>query len=301
MSLGWLQSFFRAPIAGRTLLRFPWLSTWRAALDCRKWKYSCFCMSVSSQHTMEMSFGGRCLDSRSLVLLNMNSLTILLSSSDRSLPSSFTASGASGSRPCKIGFSNFLRNCEAVPNTPGLVKFTMAKNSSRLFCMGVPESSTLRRHCSEFSDLFVAVWSFLRRWASSQISRSQASGFVNFSQWIRKVSYDKISTSYTLRGPRKVLMDMITSSRLASLSGKHLTLFLSHFSSSAAQLFTRLVGQTMTALFTTGRPPSEGDPCLSSVHSRVMPWRVLPSPMSSARMQPRPSNPRSPVTHSNMN
>mmetsp|Transcript_5290 Transcript_5290/g.15917 ORF Transcript_5290/g.15917 Transcript_5290/m.15917 type:complete len:209 (-) Transcript_5290:795-1421(-) len=57
----------------------------------------------------------------------------------------------------------------------------------------------------------------------------------------------------------------------------------------------------MTALFTTGFPPSSSEPCFSSVQSKVRPWRVFPNPMSSARMHPLPSKSLRPQTHSNMN
>eukprot|EP00955_Chlamydomonas_euryale_P058387 357052-Chlamydomonas_euryale.AAC.1 len=55
------------------------------------------------------------------------------------------------------------------------------------------------------------------------------------------------------------------------------------------------------ARFASGRPPSASSPAVSSVHSSAMPCSVLPSPMSSARMQPQPPDPRCPVTQSNMN
>lgn len=66
----------------------------------------------------------------------------------------------------------------------------------------------------------------------------------------------------------------------------HLHLPLSHLPHSLSQLLTKLVGQTMMTLLAMGLPPSAVDPCCSSVHMRVMPCRVLPRPMSSAKMQP---------------
>jgi hypothetical protein len=60
----------------------------------------------------------------------------------------------------------------------------------------------------------------------------------------------------------------------------------SHFWHSESQLPTREVGHTMMMCLATGLPPNSGCPELSSVHSSAMPCSVLPSPMSSARMQP---------------
>ena len=46
----------------------------------------------------------------------------------------------------------------------------------------------------------------------------------------------------------------------------------------AHQLLTRLVGHTMMTRLAIGVPPSFSCPLLSSVHSSVIPWSVLPSP-----------------------
>mmetsp|Transcript_10023 Transcript_10023/g.30529 ORF Transcript_10023/g.30529 Transcript_10023/m.30529 type:complete len:320 (-) Transcript_10023:213-1172(-) len=108
-------------------------------------------------------------------------------------------------------------------------------------------------------------------------------------------------TSYGLLGERNWSICMMTSSALDSARAHTLTFPLSHLSHSESQLPTSDVGHTMTALFTTGFPPSSSEPCLRSVHSRVRPWRVFPRPMSSARMQPLPSKSLRPHTHSNMN
>ena len=91
----------------------------------------------------------------------------------------------------------------------------------------------------------------------------------------------------------------MTSARLASHMGIVRTFPLSHLMHSSSQLLTSEVGQTMRALLAMG--PSPVMPCLSRVQRSVIPWRVLPRPMSSARMHPLPSNPRRPMTHSNMN
>lgn len=63
--------------------------------------------------------------------------------------------------------------------------------------MGVPLSSTRRLHASPPSARLVSVASFLRRCASSQMSRSHAPGTVKRSAWMRKASYDRMSTCST--------------------------------------------------------------------------------------------------------
>eukprot|EP00878_Enallax_costatus_P043812 GHUV01051896.1.p1 GENE.GHUV01051896.1~~GHUV01051896.1.p1 ORF type:complete len:142 (-),score=17.91 GHUV01051896.1:25-450(-) len=60
----------------------------------------------------------------------------------------------------------------------------------------------------------------------------------------------------------------------------------SHLPHSLSQLLTKLVGHTMMARLAMGLPPSAGEPCCRRVHIRVIPWRVLPRPMSSAKIQP---------------
>lgn len=65
-----------------------------------------------------------------------------------------------------------------------------------------------------------------------------------------------------------------------------LTATLSHFWISLSQLLTRLVGQQIMTRLATGSPPSSSWPDVSSVHIRVMLCRVLPSPISSARIAP---------------
>ena len=92
----------------------------------------------------------------------------------------------------------------------------------------------------------------------------------------------------------------MTSARFASQMGIVRTFPLSHLIHSSSQFATSEVGQTMSARLATG-PPSRVMPCLSKVQRSVMPCKVLPRPMSSARMHPCPSNPRSPMTHSNTN
>ena len=47
--------------------------------------------------------------------------------------------------------------------------------------------------------------------------------------------------------------------------------------------------------------PSRVMPWRRSVQRSVIPWRVFPRPMSSARMHPSPAKSRRPMTHSNMN
>ena len=78
------------------------------------------------QHTISTVLGGRCFDSNEFVLRRMNSLTIVLSSSDLSLLLSICFSVASGSLPASTGISKCLRKCAGVPSTPGFVKLTMA-------------------------------------------------------------------------------------------------------------------------------------------------------------------------------
>jgi hypothetical protein len=60
--------------------------------------------------------------------------------------------------------------------------------------MGVPDSSTRRLHTRLSSARLVSVASFLRRCASSQMSRSQAPCALNLSACRRKVSYEMMST-----------------------------------------------------------------------------------------------------------
>ena len=61
---------------------------------------------------------------------------------------------------------------------------------------------------------------------------------------------------------------------------------LSHLVHSLSQLLTRLVGHTMMARLASGLPPSASCPLRRRVHISEMACRVLPSPMSSARIAP---------------
>ena len=165
--------------------------------------------------------------------------------------------------------------------------------------MGVPESMTRRRHGTDPRALLVRVSPFFSRCASSQMTRSQLAGsFAKRSAWMRNVSYDTIITCAVFRGLRNRLTLLMTSARLDSQMGSVFTRPLSHLLHSSSQLLTRLVGHTMSARFAVGVPSR---PWQSSVHSRVIPCRVFPRPMSSARMHPFPSKSRNPITHSNMN
>mmetsp|Transcript_8332 Transcript_8332/g.22235 ORF Transcript_8332/g.22235 Transcript_8332/m.22235 type:complete len:272 (+) Transcript_8332:1585-2400(+) len=92
----------------------------------------------------------------------------------------------------------------------------------------------------------------------------------------------------------------MTSSRDASLRASVLRRPLSHLVASLSQLDTNEVGHTMMVRLAMGLPPSRGWPSVTRVQSRVSPCRVLPRPMSSAKMHPLPSGSRSPATHSNM-
>lgn len=72
----------------------------------------------------------------------------------------------------------------------------------------------------------------------------------------------------------------------------------SHFSTSLYQFLTRLEGDTTTAFSISGL---QSGLCRRSVHMSVMHWRVLPSPISSAMMQPWLPGIRRLVTHSQRN
>ena len=61
--------------------------------------------------------------------------------------------------------------------------------------MGVPERRTRRRQVRLSSALLVLVSSFLRRCASSQRSKSTGAAFSKSLAWMRKVSYETMSTS----------------------------------------------------------------------------------------------------------
>mmetsp|Transcript_13689 Transcript_13689/g.51188 ORF Transcript_13689/g.51188 Transcript_13689/m.51188 type:complete len:314 (+) Transcript_13689:2818-3759(+) len=107
-----------------------------------------------------------------------------------------------------------------------------------------------------------------------------------------------IITCAVFLGPRKRFTDDTTSALLSPQTGSVFTRPQSHLLHSSSQLLTKLVGHTISARFTVGLPSV---PCFSSVHKSAMPCKVLPNPMSSARMHPFPSNSLKPSTHSNMN
>ena len=120
--------------------------------------------------------------------LRMNPLTNADRSVERSMLFSRSLSVAMGSRPLSIGRSYFFLNSDGVPSTPGLQKSTIEKNSWSWFCSGVPDNRTLLLQCMAPSALLVSVWSFFRRCASSQRSKSHVSGFSNLSACILNVS-----------------------------------------------------------------------------------------------------------------
>ena len=79
---------------------------------------------------------------------------------------------------------------------PGFVKFDIAKNSTRSFCIGVPDRSTRFRHASDANAWDVWASSFFKRCASSQTIMSALSFFLaNRWCWALNVSYDITSTS----------------------------------------------------------------------------------------------------------
>ena len=101
-------------------------------------------------------------------------------------------------------------------------------------------------------------------------------------------------------GPRNRDTALTTSARLDSHTGIVRTRPFSHLLHSSSQLLTSDVGHTMSAREAVGAP-SRVMPWRRSVQRSVIPWRVFPRPMSSARMHPSPAKSRRPMTHSNMN
>ena len=69
---------------------------------------------------------------------------------------------------------------------------------------------------------------------------------------------------------------------------------------SASQFATNDVGQTMTTFFTVGFW-SSSMLVFNKVHIKAIACSVFPKPISSAKIQPAPSNPRKPITHSYKN
>ena len=124
---------------------------------------------MSLQQTTSTILGGRCADSSALVRRRIKSLTTPDSAAARSAPRAASSGAAPGSRPARIGASYLRRNSGSGPSTPGLAKSTMAWNSSRRFCSGVPERRTRARQGSEPMAREVRVSAFLRRWACLEV------------------------------------------------------------------------------------------------------------------------------------
>mmetsp|Transcript_88225 Transcript_88225/g.189336 ORF Transcript_88225/g.189336 Transcript_88225/m.189336 type:complete len:200 (-) Transcript_88225:137-736(-) len=72
-----------------------------------------------------------------------------------------------------------------------------------------------------------------------------------------------------------------------------------HLVNSPCQFFTREAGQTTKAFRHAGFPL--GPPCVRRVQIIATDWRVLPRPMSSAKMHPQPSNVLIPMRQSKRN
>ena len=100
------------------------------------------------------------------------------------------------------------------------------------------------------------------------------------------------------RGAKNDFTELTTSARVESQIGKVFTRPFNHLLHSSSQLDTNDVGHTMSARFTVGVPSI---PCRNNVHNNVIPCKVLPKPISSARIHPHPSKSRKPMTHSNIN
>ena len=120
---------------------------------------------MSLQQTTSTILGGRCADSNALVRRRIKSLTTPDSAAARSAPSAASSGAAPGSRPARIGASYLFLKSAIGPSTPGLANATIAWNSSRRFCRGVPESRTRARQGREPMAREVSVSAFLRRWA----------------------------------------------------------------------------------------------------------------------------------------
>mmetsp|Transcript_871 Transcript_871/g.2999 ORF Transcript_871/g.2999 Transcript_871/m.2999 type:complete len:373 (+) Transcript_871:1884-3002(+) len=169
--------------------------------------------------------------------------------------------------------------------------------------MGVPERRMRLRVGSEASACAVLVSLFLRRCASSQMRRPHCCPFLKSFWWMRKVSYEMISTAEGLVVNRRTILS--TSSFLASATAITWIPFarrrasLIHFVlSSDSQLVTSETGQATIVWVTAGRPSM---PCVIRVHRMAIDCSVLPRPMSSARMQPMPSKSRRPMQQSKRN
>mmetsp|Transcript_8051 Transcript_8051/g.17597 ORF Transcript_8051/g.17597 Transcript_8051/m.17597 type:complete len:217 (+) Transcript_8051:2062-2712(+) len=161
---GWLQHFLNCITIFRMAVREPLELVEEAELMVSMslsstWRYRFFCTEDIPVNKMVSDLGGRDFSTSALSLRSMKGLSSLCSwPIMRCL-----ASWSSTSR------LNQSSNWSEEANTSGSRKFSRAHSSCRLFCRGVPVSSSL---CLVFSCRTVVEnceASFFRRWASSMM------------------------------------------------------------------------------------------------------------------------------------
>eukprot|EP00659_Diplonema_papillatum_P016216 gene16216-biopygen16334 len=152
-----------------------------------------------------------------------------------------------------IVVSNTVLNVTMFPMTPGLQKFTIAWNSPRSFCSGVPERITRRVVGRRSTALVVLISAFFKRWPSSQMTSPTDAMSLNLFSYFLSWSYEM---TRTLRWGSCWNVFKIFSPRAVLCAMEHGLTFPSpnHLTNSLHQFCTRELGATMIAFLVKGTP-----------------------------------------------
>ena len=174
---------------------------------------------------------------------------------------------------CSTGLSKRLANDSRVPKRPGIKKSKMLQSSDRRFSMGVPVRAKRTPAGRRLAARATCVSGFLMYWASSSTTRAKScSAYSSISRRMRSYEVTTTLCSATPAICTRRCALTPTTAHTSSEGAKR--------SSSAVQLYTSDAGHTT----------SVGLVSPASTRARICAiiCSVLPRPMSSAKIPPRP-------------